>query len=259
MATLALPTHSTITYRFGEHPIRVVPKDGDPWFVAADVCAALGIQNASQALQPLDDDEKGICSTYTLGGDQKVTAVSEGGLYSLVLRCRGATTPGTTAHRFRKWVTAEILPSIRRTGSYGGGDPMEALNDPTTLRQLLLGYSEKVEALEAENAAMAPKVAALDRIATADGSLCITDAAKHLQMRPGDLFRWMQAEGWIYKRAGSPTFIGYQTKVQQGLLEHKVNMVSRSDGSEKTVEQVRVTPKGLTALAGLFAPAAGSG
>jgi prophage antirepressor-like protein len=102
----------------GEHMTRVVMRDGSPWFVAVDVCRVLGIQNAAQAVAPLDEDERGISSTYTPSGHQEVIVISEGGLYTLILRSRDATKPGTVAHRFRKWVTAEVLPTIRRTGQY---------------------------------------------------------------------------------------------------------------------------------------------
>ena len=105
-------------FRFDEHPIRVVVRDGEPWFVAADVCRALDIKNSRDALAALDADEKGVGSTDTLGGPQKMAVISESGLYTLILRCRQATTPGTVPHRFRKWVTAEVLPAIRRKGSY---------------------------------------------------------------------------------------------------------------------------------------------
>lgn len=134
-------------------------------------------------------------------------------------------------------------------------DPIAALNDPSTMRGLLLSYSEKVLALEEANAAMAPKAEALDRIATAEGSLCVTDAAKTLQVRPKALFDFLRAHSWIYSRPGTPN-IAYQAKLQQGLLEHKTTTVYRSDGSEKVTTQVRVTPKGLTRLAKEFPPAA---
>lgn len=100
------------------HGLRVVMRGDEPWFVAKDVCAVLGVVNVSQAVEPLDDDEKGVCSTYTLGGEQQALILSEGGLYTLILRSRQATSPGSMAHRFRKWVTAELLPQLRRTGRY---------------------------------------------------------------------------------------------------------------------------------------------
>ena len=105
------------------HAVRVIDRDGEPWFVAKDVCAVLDHSNYRMAVEPLDDDEKGVSSTYTLGGEQEVLIVSEGGLYTLILRSRQATTPGSAAHRFRKWVTGELLPQIRRAGRYSDPDP----------------------------------------------------------------------------------------------------------------------------------------
>lgn len=128
-------------------------------------------------------------------------------------------------------------------------DPMQALGDPNVLRGLLLGYSEKVTELQAKVEEMIPAVDAYDRIAKADGSLCLTDAAKALQMRPKDLIARLHSDKWIYKRTGASHWLGYQEKVQQGLLEHKVTEVTRGDGTTKITEQVRVTPKGLAQLA----------
>src|SRR5690606_39827052 len=99
-----------------------------------------------------------------------------------------------------------------------------------------------------------PKAEALSRIAEADGSTCITDTAKMLQMRPKDLFAYLEQNGWIYRRPGASTFLGYQSKITTGLLEHKVTVVTRADGSDRETCQVRVTPKGLTKLAMLIKP-----
>lgn len=140
----------------------------------------------------------------------------------------------------------------RRIASSG---PAIDLNDPAQLRGLLLNYSEKAEQLERRVQELLPSQEALDRISNADGSLNITEAAKALQIRPKDLFEYLQAHGWIYKRAGGANWLGYQSKVAAALLEHKVTTVLRADGSEKVTEQVRVTPKGLTKLAALIQPA----
>lgn len=105
-------------YKFGLQDVRIVMLGGEPWFVAADICAALEIANSRDALLKLDGDEKGVGLTDTLGGKQEVAIVSESGMYTLVLRCRDAVKPGTIPHRFRKWVTAEVLPAIRKSGAY---------------------------------------------------------------------------------------------------------------------------------------------
>lgn len=98
--------------------VRAIIIDGAPWFVAMDVCRAIGIANHRDAVRKLDSDEKGVGSTDTLGGEQEATIISESGLYTLILRCRDAVTPGTIPYRFRKWVTGEVLPQIRKTGRY---------------------------------------------------------------------------------------------------------------------------------------------
>ncbi|ENC4644977.1 BRO-like protein [Escherichia coli] len=106
------------------NPIRSIIIDGQPWFVAQDVCSALRIQNVTQALEKLDDDERYM---FNIGHEHRaifdnrvkeINIISESGLYTLILRCREAVTPGTIPYRFRKWVTGEVLPQIRRTGSY---------------------------------------------------------------------------------------------------------------------------------------------
>lgn len=133
-------------------------------------------------------------------------------------------------------------------------DLAAALGNPEALRGLLLGYTEKVIALEAQVDTLRPQAEALERIALSDGSLCITDAAKTMQVRPKTLFTHLRAHGWIYSRAGSAE-IAYQDKIASGHLEHKTTTIHRTDGTEKTVTQVRVTPKGLTRLARELAPA----
>ncbi len=122
---------------------------------------------------------------------------------------------------------------------------------PEALR-LAADLAEKNSQLEHQVAEAKPKVEALDRIATADGSLCIRDAAKTLQIRPKDLTQWLNKHQWIYKRVGVAYWIGYQHRIQQGLLEHKSTTVHRDDGTEKVVTQVRVTPKGLIKLSETF-------
>jgi phage antirepressor YoqD-like protein len=131
-------------------------------------------------------------------------------------------------------------------------DPATLLNSPAMMRGLLLSYTEKVLALESEVDSMRDDVAAHERLTKADGSLSITETAKALAMRPKDLFQWLSHNGWIYKRMNGPAWLGFQTKCNQGLLEHKTTTVLRADGSEKITEQVRVTPKGLSSLVKLI-------
>jgi prophage antirepressor-like protein len=114
---------SLAPFQFEGRQVRVITdKQGEPWFVAADVCACLAIRNPSDALNRLDDDEKGLGLTETPGGEQSMSTVNEAGLYNLVL---GSRKP--EARRFKRWVTHEVLPAIRRTGRYAIPDAAAAL------------------------------------------------------------------------------------------------------------------------------------
>lgn len=113
-------------YSFESNRIRTIELNDEPWFVAQDICAALNIQNVTQAIERLDDDER---SMFNIGRQGAVNIVSESGMYTLVLRCRDAVNKGTVPHRFRKWVTNEVLPAIRKKGSYSTGLSEEDLCD----------------------------------------------------------------------------------------------------------------------------------
>lgn len=188
-----------------EFQIRVVVLDGSPWFVAADVCRALGMDTArgsGQWTRGLSDDEKGLTSVHTPGGLQNVTIVSESGLYRLLMR-----SDKPNARPFQDWVTRDVLPSIRRTGSYVMGeeklndpsltaDDLDALNDKLLalhkakgdlLERRLAEAAARIEAVEAakavveaQNALMAPTVAMVEEH-YADGRLVkLTAAARQL-------------------------------------------------------------------------------
>jgi phage regulator Rha-like protein len=126
--------------------------------------------------------------------------------------------------------------------------------DPTNLSRLqLLEMAMQAEqerlALEHKVEEMQPDVQALERLAKAEGSLCMTDAAKQLQIQPKKLFGFLFTHEWIFKRTGSSAWSGYQDKLRQGLIEHKIEVVQRGDGTDKLVTQVRITAKGMTKLA----------
>lgn len=111
-------TTSVVPFQFQSHEVRTVVQGSDIWFVAKDVCSVLGVSDYHQACSKLDDDERGRYSVPTPSGMQDMLAISESGLYALMLRCRDAMTPGSVPHRMRKWVTSEVLPTIRKTGGY---------------------------------------------------------------------------------------------------------------------------------------------
>ncbi|SBW12705.1 Prophage antirepressor (fragment) [uncultured Alphaproteobacteria bacterium] len=108
----------------GESLVRVVMLDAEPWFIAADVCRCLGIKNPASAVAALDADERNTLTlTDGIPGNPTKNIITEGGLYTLIVRSRKAMEPGTVQHRFRKWVTSEVLPTLRKVGSYSIGIP----------------------------------------------------------------------------------------------------------------------------------------
>ena len=119
------------TFNFESNSIRTLAINNEPWFVAKDLCNAINISNYRDAIERLDEDEKGVALTDTLGGQQEMNIVSESGMYTLILRCRDAVKKGSVPHRFRKWVTAEVLPAIRKTGKY---EAKTTVDDRTGLR-----------------------------------------------------------------------------------------------------------------------------
>ena len=182
-------------------------------------------------------------------------------LRSLPIERKEGAQGGTFAHEllavsYASWISPAFHLKVNQVFiDYRQGklkpaaiDPMDVLNDPASMRSLLLNYSEKVVGLEDQIKLIQPKAEALDRIATgAEGSMCITDAAKHLQVRPKDLFNYLQSHDWIYRRQGT-SWLGYQEKIKQNLVEHKITTISLPDGNERMTTQVRLTAKGLAKL-----------
>ncbi|MEQ1976656.1 phage antirepressor KilAC domain-containing protein [Xenorhabdus sp. SGI240] len=173
---------------------------------------------------------------------------------------------GTFAHEllaveYAGWISPKFRLQVNQTFiDYRSGklapvatDPMQVLSDPDALRGILLTYTEKVIELENKVEEMKPDVDAFERIAKkSTGSMCVTDAAKHLQIKPKILFDTLSSNKWIYRRLGKKSWVGYQDKLQQGLLEHKITIIAKDDGTERVCEQVLVTAKGISKLAKLL-------
>lgn len=236
---------AVIPFSFEDHDIRVVTHEEQPWFVLTDVCRVLEIAKPDRAASRLEDDEKGAHTMRTLGDTQNVTIINESGLYALIL-----TSRKTAAKRFRKWVTGEVLPAIRKTGGYIAAAPHETPEE-LALRAMTI-LQATVERQKQQLAEVQPKAEAHDRLAGTEGSISITEGAKLLQVRPKDLFAWLSCNGWIYRRPGNANWLGYSSHTTSGDLVHKVTTVLKPDGSERVAEQVRITPRGLTKLAKLM-------
>ncbi len=152
------PGTAIVSFSFDALEVRIIPRDGNPWFVLADVCRVLEVGNPSDAARRLDDDEKGVDTIDTLGGRQDGTVINESGLYSLIL-----TSRKPEAKRFKKWVTSEVIPAIRRTGQYSTAAKSQAKATPAPGAAAAAAQMELINMLIDSVAAIAVQVAALSQ------------------------------------------------------------------------------------------------
>jgi anti-repressor protein len=182
-----------VLFEYGEREVRIVEIDGEPWFVAADVCAVLGIADAASSVRSLDDDERGPHSMRTRGGDLLVVVVSEAGLYSLILRSRKPE-----AKPFKRWVTHEVLPAIRRTGSYGVAPAI-----PQTYAEALRAYADEVEARELAQrkvAELEPAAEQFHRWQTSPDTVYVVEWAKTIGLTQSEAYRALRELGVLFKQ-----------------------------------------------------------
>ncbi|ECF6953706.1 BRO-like protein [Salmonella enterica subsp. enterica] len=190
MTTQSKPSPDAVFKFESASPVRMFNIDGNPWFSAKDVSDALGLRNSRKAIAMLDDDEKGVTSSYTPGGMQAVNVINESGLYTLILRCRDAVTPGTIPYRFRKWVTGEVLPQIRRTGRYVREELSPADKAQKVVASFMPAILEAMKSEEKQEYSAPLKPNYLEHIHSPEGVLGLTERSMLM-----DLLRKMDADG----------------------------------------------------------------
>ena len=245
-------------FDFKGHQVRTLTfETGQTWWVLKDVCDALDLSNPSRVAQRLDSDEVTKFDPNSgLGSrsNEQVNIVNEAGLYKIVLR-----SDKPEAREFQRWVTHDVLPSIRRHGAYMSEDAVErTLTDPDYLIRLATALKEERAAravAEKQVGELQPKAKALDLLADASGSYSVAEAAKMLSgagcaMRVRDLADWLSSNGWVYRRDGH--WVASQMRVNAGhLMMRAYESTGRlKDGSPFAfAPQVRVTAKGLSLIA----------
>lgn len=217
---------------FGE--IRVVEKDSEPWFVAVDVCDILGLSNPTIAVSRLDKDER---AKFNLGRQGDSTIVNEPGLYTLIL---GSRKPEAKA--FKRWITHEVIPSIRKYGAYMTPEKLEeAICNPDTIIEICMQLKleqEKRKQVEAENRQIKPKADYFDNLVERGPNTNLRDTAKEFCCPPSCLINWLLANGYLY-RDSKAQLKPYQSAMKKGLFALKEYCVNNHAGL-----QVLVTPKG---------------
>ncbi|GEL95398.1 BRO family protein [Cellulomonas composti] len=241
-----------IQHAFHGQAVRVITDEyGEPWFVLADLCAALGIRNARDVAARLDEDMKGVGQIDTLGGRQSMTTVTEAGMYDVIVR-----SDSPSAKPFRRWVTTDVLPTIRRTGSYSVA-PAPDLTTPAGVLAMAEQFVETARALVVANeqiAALEPRAEVADLLLDATGDLSVADAAKALarsgiSLGSTRLFAVLADLGWLYRGSDQRWHVR-QTAIERGRMAALPQSHYHPRTGERVLDapQPRVTPKGIEYL-----------
>ena len=229
---------------FGQ--VRTINQNGEPWLVGKDVAKALGYGEgkslANAISNHVDPEDKGVTEMVTPGGKQKMVIINESGLYSLVL---GSKLP--TARKFRRWVTSEVLPSIRKSGGYIAGQ--ESMSDSDLMAKALLVAQRQIEERNRQIETMQPKALFADAVSASKTSILVGDLAKLLKQNgvnigQNRLFEWLRTNGYLIRMKGMSWNMPTQRAMDQGLFEVKETTISHSDGHISINKTVKVTGKG---------------
>lgn len=229
--------------------IRVSTVEGEPWFVAKDVCDALGISKYRDAVSRLDDDERGSVLVDTLGGAQETSTISEPGLYKLIMRSRKPE-----AKAFQRWVTHEVLPAIRKTGGY-----IAAKHDETPeqiMARAVIVAQDTIERQKRQLDELKPKAMFADAVAASDGTCLVGELAKMIRQNGVEigqnrLFDVLRARGFLGK-AGSNRNVPTQRAMDMGLFRIKETAITHSDGHVTLNRTPKVTGKGQRYFVEMF-------
>lgn len=243
-------------FNYNSSEVRTIQKDGEPWFVLKDVCQVLGMHNSRMVADRLDADEKGVSQIDTLGGKQEMTIINESGLYNVILR-----SDKPEAKPFRKWVTSEVLPTIRRHGMYATPDTVEKmLADPDTTIKLLETIKQERAArlaLESQAEADKPKVLFADAVSASHTSILVGELAKLLKQNgvpigQNRLFMFLRDNGYLIKRTGNDYNMPTQRSMERGWFKIKERTVQEPNGSISVKKTTLVTGKGQQYFINLF-------
>lgn len=230
--------------------VRVVEQGGEPWFVGKDVVEILGYQNGSRDVnRHVDEDDRQNYQNGTFESNRGLTIINESGLYSLIL-----SSKMPNAKKFKHWVTAEVLPAIRKTGGYIAGS--EKMSDAELMAKAVLvaqatikERDARIKELESDTQRMKPKEIFADAVSASDQTILIGDLAKLIKQNGHDMgqkrmFEWLRNNGYLIKRQGADYNSPTQRAMELGLFRIKETAVTHSDGHVTVSKTVKVTGKG---------------
>lgn len=246
-------------FEFEGNKVRALADGDEVMFVASDIAKILGYRDAEKLTRTLDDEEKGTRPIGTHGGTQTMTVISEPGLYKAILqRQTGRMEVEVTREfvkRFQRWVTHEVLPSIRKHGGYMAGQERMTPEQMAlaSMRWLQSKVDEQAKQLKAQEG----KVLFANAVETARTSILVGDFAKILKSNgidigPRRLFAWLREHGWLIKAKGSSWNMPTQKAMDLHLFEIKETTISHSDGHTTINKTPKMTGRGQTYFAKLF-------
>lgn len=250
-----------VPFNFKGHDVRtLVDKNGEPWFVASDLAKVLEYRDAERISRSLESDEKGFAKVGTPGGEQKMTIINESGLWHAVVRAKT-----DRVRPFRHWLTHEVIPSIRKTGSYGVQQPFIDQLDRRTLAQMVIDAEDAKTAAELEKAAAELEAAEAKEVAEnaeaacevfegVDGILTVADMVKliaqrhELHIRQCDARSLMKSWNWMTRDKADQVWKPMAYGVSRGYVVGKTSMYDHPRTGERTMSKpsVRITAKGIS-------------
>lgn len=223
--------------------IRTVIENGEPWFIGKEVADILEYANTAKAIRDHVDEEDKLTERIVRSGqNREVIFINESGLYSLIL-----SSKLPNAKKFKKWVTSEVLPSIRKNGGYIAGQ--EIMSDDELMARALQVAQNKILERDKQIETMKPKAIFADAVAASHTSILIGDLAKLISQNGVNigqkrLFKWLRDNGYLIKREGSDRNMPTQRSMEMKLFEVKESTISNADGSVRITRTPKVTGKG---------------
>jgi len=229
--------------------VRTIQRNGETWWVLKDVCGVLDLSNARMIADRLDEDDVSLAYvTDSIGRQQQTNIVNESGLYNVILR-----SDKPEAKKFKRWVTHEVLPQIRRHGAYITTSKLEEImNDPDAWIKLLTALKDErqeKERLKLQAAEDKPKVVFADAVSVSEGTILIGELAKILKgnginIGQNRLFERLRQDGFLIKRKGTDYNAPTQKAMELGLFRVKETAITHSDGHVTISKTTKVTGKG---------------
>lgn len=249
-------TNGLRKFYYDKREIRTVQRGDETWWVLKDVCDVLGLSDTNKVAERLDTDELTRIKFGSGGQNREMYVVSESGLYNVILR-----SDKSEAKNFRRWVTHEVLPAIRKHGAYVTPAKLdEIINDPDAWIKVLTALKEEraaKEQLKLEAANNAPKVLFADAVSASDGTILIGELAKILKGNGVDvgqnrLYEWLRHKEYIIKRQGTDYNMPTQKAMELGLFKVKETAINHPDGHVTISKTTKVTGRGQQYFVNMF-------